>query len=89
MPKVGALGLDMMFRTSTVQTNIDFASEADMVAKLRLALALQPMITALFANSPFTDGKPNGFHSMRSQIWTDTDAARTGMIPSSSTGHGF
>ena len=81
MPKVGALGLDMMFRTSTVQTNIDFASEADMVQKLRLALSLQPLITALFANSPFTDGKPNGFLSMRSQIWTDTDAARTGMLP--------
>ena len=81
MPKVGGLGLDMMFRTSTVQTNIDFASEADMVAKMRLSVALQPMITALFANSPFTEGKPNGFLSMRSQIWTDTDAARTGMIP--------
>jgi glutamate--cysteine ligase len=81
MPKVGGLGLDMMFRTSTVQTNIDFASEADMVAKMRLSVALQPMITALFANSPFTEGKPNGFLSMRSQIWTDTDSARTGMIP--------
>ena len=81
MPKVGRLGLDMMFRTSTVQTNIDFASEADMIAKMRLALAVQPMITALFANSPFTDGKPNGFLSMRSQIWTDTDPARTGMLP--------
>jgi glutamate--cysteine ligase len=71
----------MMFRTSTVQTNIDFASEADMVAKMRLSLSLQPLITALFANSPFTDGKPNGFQSMRSQIWTDTDRARTGMLP--------
>ncbi len=81
MPKVGSLGLDMMFRTSTVQTNIDFASEADMVEKMRLGLSLQPLITALFANSPFTDGKPNGFLSMRSQIWTDTDAARTGMLP--------
>ena len=81
MPRVGGLGLDMMFRTSTVQTNIDFASEADMVAKMRLSVALQPMITALFANSPFTEGKPNGFLSMRSHIWTDTDAARTGMIP--------
>jgi glutamate--cysteine ligase len=81
MPKVGRLGLDMMFRTSTVQANIDFASEADMVAKMRLALAIQPLITALFANSPFTAGKPNGFLSMRSQIWTDTDAARTGMLP--------
>jgi glutamate--cysteine ligase len=81
MPKVGSLGLDMMFRTSTVQTNIDFASEADMVAKMRLGLSLQPLITALFANSPFTDGKPNGLLSMRSHIWTDTDAARTGMLP--------
>jgi len=81
MPKVGGLGLDMMFRTSTVQTNIDFASEADMVAKMRLSVALQPMITALFANSPFTEGKPNGFLSMRSHIWSDTDPARTGMIP--------
>jgi glutamate--cysteine ligase len=81
MPKVGSYGLDMMFRTSTVQTNIDFASEADMVAKMRLSLSLQPLITALFANSPFTDGKPNGFQSMRSQIWTDTDRARTGMLP--------
>jgi glutamate--cysteine ligase len=81
MPKVGRLGLDMMFRTSTVQTNIDFASERDMVEKLRLALSLQPMFTALFANSPFTDGKPNGFLSMRSQIWTDTDPDRTGMLP--------
>jgi glutamate--cysteine ligase len=81
MPKVGRLGLDMMFRTSTVQANIDFASEADMVAKMRLALAVQPMITALFANSPFTGGKPNGFLSMRSHIWTDTDPARTGMLP--------
>ena len=81
MPEVGRLGLDMMFRTSTVQTNIDFASEADMVAKLRLALSLQPLFTALFANSPFSDGKPNGFLSMRSQIWTETDPARTGMLP--------
>jgi len=81
MPKVGSMGLDMMFRTSTVQTNIDFSCEADMVAKMRLGLSLQPLITALFANSPFTDGKPNGFLSMRSQIWTDTDAARTGMLP--------
>jgi glutamate--cysteine ligase len=81
MPKVGGLGLDMMFRTSTVQTNIDFASEGDMVAKMRLALSLQPLFTALFANSPFTDGKPNGLLSMRSQIWTDTDSDRTGMLP--------
>ena len=81
MPKVGAYGLDMMFRTSTVQVNLDFASEADMVKKLRVSLALQPVATALFANSPFTEGKPNGFLSMRSEIWRDTDNARAGMLP--------
>ena len=81
MPKVGSRGLDMMFRTSTVQVNLDFASEADMVKKLRVSLALQPLATALFANSPFTDGKPNGMLSMRSEIWRDTDNARAGMLP--------
>src|ERR1700751_2136392 len=81
MPKVGSLGLDMMYRTCTVQTNLDFASEADMVKKLRVSLALQPVATALFANSPFTDGKPNGFLSFRSEIWRDTDNARSGMLP--------
>jgi len=81
MPKVGTLGLDMMYRTCTVQTNHDFSSEADMVKKLRVALALQPVGTALFANSPFTEGKPNGFLSFRSQIWTDTDKDRSGMLP--------
>ncbi|MGQ3674001.1 glutamate--cysteine ligase [Xanthobacter sp. TB0139] len=81
MPKVGTLGLDMMFRTCTVQVNLDFASEADMVQKMRVGLALQPIATALFANSPFTEGKPNGFLSFRSEIWKDTDAARTGMLP--------
>ena len=81
MPKVGALGLDMMYRTCTVQTNLDFSSEADMVKKLRVSLALQPVITALFANSPFTDGKPNGFVSKRSEIWRDTDNARAGTLP--------
>ncbi|MFV0280004.1 MAG: glutamate--cysteine ligase [Rhodoblastus sp.] len=81
MPKVGSRGLDMMFRTSTVQVNLDFQSEADMVRKLRVSLALQPLATALFANSPFTDGAPNGMLSMRSEIWRDTDAARTGMTP--------
>jgi len=80
MPKVGSLGLDMMYRTSTVQVNMDYASEADMVKKLRVSLALQPIATAIFANSPFTDGKPNGFLSMRSQIWRDTDKDRTGMM---------
>ena len=73
MPKVGTLGLDMMYRTCTVQTNLDFSSEADMVKKLRVSLALQPVATALFANSPFTEGKPNGFLSFRSEIWRDTD----------------
>jgi glutamate--cysteine ligase len=81
MPKVGTLGLDMMYRTCTVQTNLDFSSEADMVKKLRVSLALQPVGTALFANSPFTEGRPNGFLSMRSQIWTDTDNDRAGMLP--------
>jgi glutamate--cysteine ligase len=81
MPKVGTRGLDMMFRTATVQANLDFSSERDMVAKLRVGLALQPAITALFANSPFTDGKLNGLLSARSEIWRHTDAARTGMLP--------
>ncbi|CAA7060160.1 unnamed protein product [Microthlaspi erraticum] len=81
MPKVGSLGLDMMLRTCTVQVNLDFSSEADMIRKFRAGLALQPIATALFANSPFTEGKPNGFLSMRSQIWTDTDKDRTGMLP--------
>ena len=81
MPKVGTRGLDMMFRTCTVQTNLDFRDEPDMVLKLRVALAIQPLITALFANSPFTDGKLNGFLSARSEIWRDTDADRTGMLP--------
>ncbi|KAI9174067.1 hypothetical protein LWI28_011403 [Acer negundo] len=81
MPKVGTLGLDMMFRTCTVQVNLDFSSEADMIRKFRAGLALQPIATALFANSPFTEGKPNGYLSMRSQIWTDTDNNRAGMLP--------
>jgi glutamate--cysteine ligase len=81
MPKVGSVGLDMMYRTCTVQTNLDFSSEADMVKKLRVSLALQPVATAMFANSPFTDGRPNGFLSYRAEIWRDTDNARTGMLP--------
>ncbi|PWB78900.1 MAG: glutamate--cysteine ligase, partial [Methylocystaceae bacterium] len=81
MPKVGSLGLDMMFRTATIQVNLDFVGEADMVDKLRVGLALQPIVTALFANSPFLDGRPTGLLSQRSQIWRDTDAARTGMLP--------
>jgi glutamate--cysteine ligase len=81
MPKVGSLGLDMMYRTCTVQTNLDFSSEADMVKKLRVSLALQPVATALFANSPFTEGRPNGFLSFRSEIWRDTDRDRTGTLP--------
>jgi len=81
MPKVGTLGLDIMYRTCTVQSNLDFSSEADMVRKLRVSLALQPVATALFANSPFTEGKPNGFLSFRSHIWTDTDNQRAGMLP--------
>src|SRR4051794_17253182 len=81
MAKVGTMGLDMMYRTSTVQTNLDFSSEADMVKKLRVSLALQPVGTALFANSPFTEGKPNGLLSFRSEIWRHTDPARSGMLP--------
>lgn len=81
MPKVGRLGHQMMFRSCTVQTNLDFASEADMVKKLRVSLALQPLGTALFANSPFMEGRANGFLSYRSHIWTDTDPDRTGMLP--------
>ena len=80
MPKVGQLGLDMMTRTCTVQVNLDFGSEADMVKKFRVSLALQPIATALFADSPFTEGKPNGYLSYRSHIWTDTDPNRTGML---------
>src|SRR3546814_340210 len=80
MPKKGKLGLDMMFRTCTVQVNLDYANEADMVQKFRVGLALQPLATAMFASSPFTEGKPNGFLSYRSQIWTDTDPDRTGML---------
>jgi glutamate--cysteine ligase len=81
MPKVGKLGLDMMLRTCTIQTNLDYGSEADMVRKFRVGLALQPVATALFANSPFTEGKPNGYLSYRSHIWEDTDPDRTGMLP--------
>src|SRR5690606_12810170 len=70
MPRVGSLGLDMMTRTCTVQVNLDYADEADMVKKFRVSLALQPIATALFADSPFTEGRPNGFLSYRSHIWT-------------------
>jgi len=80
MPKVGGLGLDMMFRTCTVQANLDFSSEADMVAKFRASLALQPIATALFANSPFVEGRPSGLLSARANVWTDTDPDRTGML---------
>jgi glutamate--cysteine ligase len=71
----------MMLRTCTIQTNLDYGSEADMAQKFRVSLALQPLATALFANSPFTQGKPNGFLSYRSHIWSDTDPHRTGMLP--------
>jgi len=81
MPKVGGYGHDMMFRTCTVQANLDFGSEADMVKKFRVGLALQPVATALFANSPFREGRANGFLSYRSHIWTDVDNARSGMLP--------
>ena len=81
MQKVGTMGREMMFRTCTVQTNLDFSSEADMVKKFRVSLALQPIATALFANSPFLEGKLNGYKSYRSRVWLDTDADRTGMLP--------
>jgi len=81
MPQVGAMGLDMMLRTCTVQVNLDFGDEADMAEKLRLSLALQPLATALFANSPFIEGKPSGFRTLRGRVWTETDPDRTG-IPS-------
>jgi glutamate--cysteine ligase len=81
MPRVGTLGLDMMLRTCTIQVNLDYSSEADMVRKFRVGLALQPVATALFANSPFTEGRPNGYKSFRSHIWEDTDPDRTGMLP--------
>jgi len=81
MPLKGAFGLDMMLRTCTVQVNLDFADEADMVRKLRMSLALQPVAAALFANSPFVEGKPSGYLSYRSHVWTDVDPDRTGMLP--------
>jgi glutamate--cysteine ligase len=81
MPTVGKRGLDMMYRTATIQVNLDFGDEADMVKKLRVSLALQPIATAIFASSPFTEGRPNGFLSMRSEVWRDTDPGRTGMLP--------
>lgn len=81
MPEVGTRGLDMMYRTATIQVNLDFADEADMVKKLRVSLALQPIATAIFASSPFAEGKPNGFKSLRSEVWRETDKRRTGMLP--------
>jgi len=81
MPTKGDLGLDMMLRTCTIQVNLDYSSEADMVKKFRVSLALQPLATAIFAASPFLEGKPNGFQSYRSHIWTDTDPDRCGILP--------
>ena len=81
MGKVGTHGTQMMYRSCTIQVNLDFASEADMVKKMRVALALQPIATALFANSPFFEGRPSGFASYRARIWRDVDADRTGMLP--------
>lgn len=90
MDKVGTLGTSMMYRSATVQSNLDFGDEADMVKKLRVSIALQPIVTALFANSPFVDGKPSGYLSFRSHIWLDTDNARAGMLPFSfDEGFGF
>ena len=81
MPKVGTKGLDMMYRTCTIQVNLDFESEADMRRKMQVSLKLQPLATALFANSPFTDGRPNGLQSWRGDIWRDTDNQRSGLLP--------
>ena len=81
MPRVGRMGLDMMLRTCTVQVNLDFGDEADMVEKLRVSLALQPLATALFANSPFAEGRPNGLRTLRGRVWTETDPDRTGIPP--------
>ncbi|SFG66927.1 glutamate--cysteine ligase [Sulfitobacter dubius] len=81
MQKVGTMGTTMMRRTCTVQVNLDFASEADMVQKMRVAVAMQPIANALFANSPFLDGKPNGVKSTRGLVWRNLDDARTGMVP--------
>ena len=81
MPKVGTKGLDMMYRTCTIQVNLDFSSEADMRRKMQVSLKLQPLATALFASSPFTEGKPNGLLSWRGDIWRDTDNNRAGLIP--------
>jgi glutamate--cysteine ligase len=81
MPKVGKYGLDMMLRTCTVQANLDYQSEPDMIEKFRVSLALQPVAAALFANSPFAEGRPNGFQSYRSFVWTDLDPDRCGMLP--------
>lgn len=80
MPKVGSKGLDMMYRTSTIQVNLDFSSETDMRRKMQVSLKLQPLATALFANSPFTDGRPNGLQSWRGDIWRDTDNQRSGTL---------
>jgi len=88
MPKVGTRGLDMMFRTCTVQVNLDFCSEADMIRKMRVGSALQPLATALFANSPFYEGRPNGLLSNRAEVWRDTDNARAG-IPAAVFEDGF
>jgi glutamate--cysteine ligase len=81
MPTKGKLGLDMMLRTCTVQVNLDFESEADMVRKMRMSLALQPVVAGLFANSPFVEGKPSGYLSFRNHVWTDVDPDRTGLLP--------
>jgi glutamate--cysteine ligase len=81
MPKVGSQGLDMMYRTCTIQVNLDFSSEMDMARKMRVSMKLQPLATALFSSSPFTEGKPNGLLSWRGDIWRDTDNNRSGLLP--------
>lgn len=90
MPKVGTRGLDMMYRTATIQVNLDFSDERDMQRKLQTSLKLQPIASALFANSPFTEGKPNGELSWRSGVWHDVDNQRGGYHPEMlEAGYGF
>lgn len=80
MPKVGTKGLDMMYRTCTIQVNLDFSSEVDMRRKMRVSMKLQSLATALFSSSPFTEGRPNGHLSWRGDIWRDTDNRRSGLL---------
>jgi glutamate--cysteine ligase len=80
MPKVGRLGQRMMKQTATVQANIDYSDEKDAMAKFRTGMGLTPIIIAMFANSPISDGQLNGYRSFREHIWTDTDRNRSGLL---------